>query len=127
MIMQRDGRRGRVTASILYDLIMCEHRPWMDLYADPALRDSVSHFVQLLWKRGRAHEEEVEEIERAVIDERRHRNAASRTLQELFDAAGLRWFGPGPIDLDDVLDSLVDDLVRAAEARVRTTRLSADA
>jgi predicted RecB family nuclease len=44
---------------MLYDLVMCEHRPWMDIHADPALRDRVSPFVQMLWKRGRAHEDEV--------------------------------------------------------------------
>ena len=51
--------RARVTGSMLYDLVMCEHRPWMDLRADPKLRDKASPFVQLLWKRGRAHEDEV--------------------------------------------------------------------
>lgn len=44
---------------MLYDLEQCEHRPWMDRYADPALREGVSPFVQMLWRRGRAHEEEV--------------------------------------------------------------------
>ncbi len=44
---------------MLYDLVMCEHRPWMDLHADPALRDQASPFVQMLWKRGRAHEDDV--------------------------------------------------------------------
>ena len=31
----------------------------MDTFADPALRDAVSPFVQLLWDRGRAFEQEV--------------------------------------------------------------------
>jgi predicted RecB family nuclease len=48
-----------VTASMLYDLATCEHRPWMDLHADPALRDTISPFIQLLWARALAHEEEV--------------------------------------------------------------------
>jgi len=31
----------------------------MDLFADPALKDKVSPFVQLLWERGSLYEEEV--------------------------------------------------------------------
>jgi predicted RecB family nuclease len=48
-----------ITASMLYDLVACPHRVSMDLFADPAQRDKVSPFVQLLWDRGAAHEKEV--------------------------------------------------------------------
>ncbi len=48
-----------ITASMLYDLVACPHRVSMDLFADPATRDAVSPFVQLLWDRGAAHETEV--------------------------------------------------------------------
>lgn len=48
-----------ITASMLYDLVACPHRVSMDLFADPATRDKVSPFVQLLWDRGAAHEKEV--------------------------------------------------------------------
>lgn len=48
-----------ITASILYDLVACPHRVSMDLFGDPLRRDRVSPFVQLLWDRGAAHEEEV--------------------------------------------------------------------
>ena len=48
-----------ITASMLYDLVMCPHRVAMDLFADPAERDPVSPFVQLLWDRGAAHEQRV--------------------------------------------------------------------
>ena len=44
---------------MLYDLVSCPHRVSMDLFADPVERDRVSPFVQLLWDRGVAHEEEV--------------------------------------------------------------------
>src|SRR5215471_10015114 len=46
-----------ITASMLYDLVNCPHRVSMDLFEDPAKRDPVSPFVQLLWERGAAHEE----------------------------------------------------------------------
>jgi predicted RecB family nuclease len=48
-----------ITASMLYDLVACPHRVSMDLFADPAQRDEVSPFVQLLWDRGAAHEKEI--------------------------------------------------------------------
>lgn len=48
-----------VTASILYDLVHCPHRVSMDLFTDPARRDPVSPFVQLLWERGNLYEKEV--------------------------------------------------------------------
>lgn len=48
-----------ITASMLYDLVACPHRVSMDLFADLAQRDRVSPFVQLLWDRGAAHENEV--------------------------------------------------------------------
>jgi len=48
-----------ITASMLYDLVGCSHRVAMDLFADPADRDKVSPFVQLLWERGTMYEEQV--------------------------------------------------------------------
>ncbi len=49
----------RITAAMLYDLVQCPHRPTMDLFGDPAKRDEVSPFVQLLWEKGTAYEKEV--------------------------------------------------------------------
>jgi predicted RecB family nuclease len=48
-----------ITASMLHDLVTCSHRVAMDLFADPAERDRVSPFVQLLWERGALYEEQV--------------------------------------------------------------------
>jgi len=48
-----------MTASMLYDLVECPHRPSMDLFADPLKRDKLSPFVQLLWEKGTAYEQEV--------------------------------------------------------------------
>lgn len=45
-----------VTASMLYDLVQCPHRAFLDLFGDPARRDEVSPFVNLLWERGSAVE-----------------------------------------------------------------------
>ena len=48
-----------ITASMLYDMVQCPHRVFLDLYGDTSLRDPVSPFVQMLWERGTLHEEEV--------------------------------------------------------------------
>lgn len=48
-----------ITASMLYDLVHCPHRVTMDLRGDPALRDPVNPFVELLWEKGNAYEREV--------------------------------------------------------------------
>jgi uncharacterized protein len=50
---------NRITASQLYSYLTCPHRVVMDAVGDPADRDAVSPFVQLLWERGTAHEQEV--------------------------------------------------------------------
>ena len=44
---------------MLYYLVECPHRPSMDLFADPLKRDKLSPFVQLLWEKGTAYEQEV--------------------------------------------------------------------
>ena len=48
-----------ITAAILYDQVMCPHRPSMDLFANPMKRDKLSPFVKLLWEKGTSYEEEV--------------------------------------------------------------------
>lgn len=48
-----------ITASMLYNFIQCPHRVTMDSFEDPALRDSVNPFVELLWEKGNAFEKEV--------------------------------------------------------------------
>ena len=44
---------------MLYDLISCPHRVTMDLFGDPAERDSPNPLVELLWERGTLFEQEV--------------------------------------------------------------------
>jgi uncharacterized protein len=73
-----------ITASMLYNLVLCPHRVERDLFADPAERDPANAFVQMLWERGTAYEQQVvrglgaapldlkagteEERERATLD-----------------------------------------------------------
>ncbi|MGH8470300.1 MAG: hypothetical protein ACREVY_15385 [Gammaproteobacteria bacterium] len=48
-----------ITASTLYNLVICPHRVAMDCFEDPAKRDPIRPFVQLLWERGTKYEQEV--------------------------------------------------------------------
>ncbi len=47
-----------ITASMLYSYTTCPHRVTLDRFGDPADRDEVSPFVELLWERGHAFERE---------------------------------------------------------------------
>jgi len=48
-----------ITAAMLYDLVQCSHRVTRNLFGDPAERDAISPFVQLLWERGTLYEKEI--------------------------------------------------------------------
>jgi predicted RecB family nuclease len=47
-----------ITASMLYSYSTCPHRVELDLFGDPAERDEISPFVELLWERGHLFEKE---------------------------------------------------------------------
>ena len=48
-----------ITASTLYSLVQCPKRVELDLFGDPAVRDEVSPFVEMLWQRGTLYEAQV--------------------------------------------------------------------
>lgn len=54
----RRAMRSPITATLLYNHLQCPHRVFKDAFADPALRDPVSPFVQMLWERGTVYEKE---------------------------------------------------------------------
>jgi predicted RecB family nuclease len=100
-----------ITASLLYNLATCPHRVTMDLFADPADRDEVSPFVQLLWDRGQAHEQTVvAEIETPVLDLSEYQGAEkeARTLDAMQRGEPLIY--NGRISADDLLG--IPDLLR---------------
>lgn len=101
----------RVTASMLYDLVSCEHRPWMDLHADAALRDPVNPFVEMLWRRGRMHEDEV--VRDGAMDAANMRDVpvadrARRTLECM--RARMPLIYGGRLEVDDLVGE--PDLLR---------------
>ena len=100
-----------VTAAMLYDLVQCPHRVTMDLFADPAERDEISPFVQLLWERGALFEKEViEGLEVPFLDLSRH----ERSERELLTLEAMERHEPliyqGRISADDLLGE--PDLLR---------------
>ena len=95
-----------ITASMLYDFVACPHRVSMDTFADPADRDEVSPFVQLLWYRGQAHEQAVvAEIDMPVVDLSEYQGAEreARTLDAI--QRGEPLISNGRITADDLLGS----------------------
>ena len=50
----------KITASMLYNYMKCEHRVWRDIYGpqDEKIFES-NPFVQLLWDKGVQHEEKI--------------------------------------------------------------------
>ena len=58
-----------ITAPMLYDLMQCPHRPYMDLFANLARRDKTSPFLKLLWESSTAHELKVIAcLEQPILD-----------------------------------------------------------
>ncbi|MFW6181511.1 MAG: TM0106 family RecB-like putative nuclease [Spirochaetota bacterium] len=49
----------RITASMLYDYLMCPHRLYLDVHGDQTQRDPESVFMRLLWEKGTLFEKEV--------------------------------------------------------------------
>ena len=47
-----------ITGSLLYDLVSCPRRVALDLFGDRDLRDPITPFVQMLWKRGNLFEKD---------------------------------------------------------------------
>ena len=70
-----------ITASMLYDYVQCPHRVYLDLFGDPGRRDPISAFVQLLWERGSAFEQET--IEKLQIPYENFRACSAEENEQL--------------------------------------------
>lgn len=81
-----------ITASMLYNLVVCPHRVERDLFDDESEKDPSSAFVQMLWERGRAHESALMESLRAGTLDLRGQPVAQRfrrTLEAMRNAVPL--------------------------------------
>ncbi len=59
LVNMNPAPRPTITASLLYDLVSCPHRVFLDAYGDQSKRDETSAFVRMLWDRGNTFENEV--------------------------------------------------------------------
>ncbi|MES1974272.1 MAG: TM0106 family RecB-like putative nuclease [Pseudomonadota bacterium] len=60
---------NHITATMVRDLSICEHRYHLDLAGDPSRRDPIGVFVQMLWAGGIRHEREIlARLEGPVVD-----------------------------------------------------------
>ena len=58
-----------ITASMLYNLVSCEHRLYLDTFGDASQCDEPNAFIQLLWEKGTLFEQEVmQKLDRPFLD-----------------------------------------------------------
>lgn len=101
----------QITGSMLYNLVACPHRVTMDLFGQPAERDAVSPFVQLLWERGAAHEQAVVSgIGDPYLDLSTYKGAEKERLTRQAMDRGESLIYSGRITSDDLLGE--PDLLR---------------
>jgi predicted RecB family nuclease len=100
-----------ITASMLYDIVACPHRPTMDLFGNLAERDETNPFVQLLWERGVIHEQEtITHLEIPFLDLSVYQGAEKERKTGEAIARGEQLIYSGSIAADDLLG--VPDLLR---------------
>jgi predicted RecB family nuclease len=100
-----------ITASVLYNLVMCPQRVALDAFGDPAARDLPNAFVKLLWNRGTLFEREtIGKLEQPFLDlsEADDEDKENLTLQAMRRGEPLIY--SGQISADDLLG--VPDLLR---------------
>ena len=103
----------QITASMLYDIVECPHRPTMDLFGNPAERDAVSPFVQLLWDRGVLHEREtMDGLGVPFLDLSPYTGSEKEQRTTEAMARGEALIYSGYIQVDDLLG--IPDLLRLA-------------
>src|SRR5271156_3521262 len=100
-----------ITASILYNLVICQQRVALDAFGDSNDRDAPNAFVKLLWDRGTLFEREtIGELEQPFLDlsEATDEDKENLTLQAMQRGEPLIY--SGRISADDL--SGVPDLLR---------------
>ena len=112
-----------ITAAMLYDQVMCPHRPSMDLFANPMKRDKLSPFVKLLWEKGTAYEEEViASLDIPFLDLTPYslEEKESKTLEAIEKKEDIRHFRTTAACLTDAIATLIrekEEVVHAEQWR----------
>ncbi len=86
-----------ITASMLYDFVQCPHRVTMDLFEDFTKKDPINPFVQLLWEKGNAFEQEViEELQVPFVNLRPFSDQESPVKRDALKKLSCGDGGSGP-------------------------------
>ncbi len=96
---------------MLYNLVSCEHRLYLDTFGDTSLRDEPNAFIQLLWEKGTLFEQEViQKLETPFLDLSRYRGdeKEQRTRDAIKERVPLIY--SGRLSVDDLLGE--PDLLR---------------
>ncbi len=110
-VREKTGVKKPITASMLYSLVSCPHRVSRDLFDDPARRDLVNPFVELLWERGSAVERDrIERLETTFVDLQAFTTEEKERKTAEAIAAGAALIYGGRIAADDLLGE--PDLLR---------------
>ncbi|GJL52269.1 MAG: hypothetical protein NPIRA01_34960 [Nitrospirales bacterium] len=100
-----------ITASMLYNLVSCEHRLYLDTFGDASQRDEPNAFIQLLWEKGTLFEQEViQKLETPFLDLSRYRGDEKerRTREAIEQRVSLIY--SGRLSVNDLLGE--PDLLR---------------
>ena len=94
----------KISASMLYDLVQCPHRLFLDIFEDSTKRDPVSTFVKLLWEKGINFEKEVvQNLDRFFLDLIPHPGSQRlRLTHEAMDSGQELIYG-GRLAIDDLI------------------------
>ncbi|HHS14208.1 MAG TPA: hypothetical protein ENN03_10645 [bacterium] len=95
-----------ITATILYDLVHCPHRIYLDQYGDETDRDPESAFLRLLWERGALHEREVMSGMEAeytdIIIKKTEWPVNDRSIKSLAPVLGFKWRDENPSGAESI-------------------------
>lgn len=100
-----------ITASMLYNLVQCPHRMYLDRHGDQGRKDPENPFVELLWERGTKYEEQVLASLGQELDNLKSLPATEKTARTIAAMqAGARLIYGGRIEAADLVGE--PDLLR---------------
>ncbi|MGB0908823.1 MAG: TM0106 family RecB-like putative nuclease [Nitrospirales bacterium] len=100
-----------ITASMLYNLVSCEHRLFLDMFGDASQCDEPNAFIQLLWEKGTLFEHAViQKLETPFLDLSSYRaEEKERRTREAIEQ-GVPLIYSGRLSIDNLLGE--PDLIR---------------
>jgi hypothetical protein len=108
------ANKKQVTASMLYNLVACPHRVFLDLNGDLSQKDEPNAFVTLLWDKGIEYEREVVSgLDDSFVDLSKYGGAEKERLTSEAMNRGEELIYSGRISVDGLLG--VPDILRRGD------------